>query len=190
MYRAGVAVTVRPTFLYTAVLDAVPGAKSKSDRWKSDAAPLPPTPDPGAITYHARQHPTGAMTHGLFEFVGTRPRRLIPHNPQTRSARSCPDRRACTPRYAQHVLVADPARPRPLMAQPSHFPRARPRAPTREPSREPRMTLRNLGRAPPFTEGSLWRAGSTFCEQGLCEHFRESSPAHLTRASWARLSRP
>ena len=129
-----------------------------------------------------------SMTPGCLNSL-TRP--VLIRNPaQTRSARSCPDRRACTPRYAQHVLVADPARPRPLMAQPSHFPRARPRAPTREPSREPRMTLRNLRRAPPFTEGSLWRAGSTFCEQGLCEHFRESSPAHLTRASWARLSRP
>ena len=142
---------------------------------------------------HVRPRRACTVTH-VYDAPGclnslTRP--VLIRNPaQTRSARSCPDRRACTPRYAQHVLVADPARPRPLMAQPSHFPRARPRAPTREPSREPRMTLRNLGRAPPFTEGSLWRAGSTFCEQGLCEHFRESSPAHLTRASWARLSRP
>ena len=63
MYRAGVAVTVRPTCLYTAVLDAVPGREiqilTKSEMQmeiRRGAATTDAIARNQNQTYHARQH--------------------------------------------------------------------------------------------------------------------------------------
>ena len=123
MYRAGVAVTVRPTFLYTAVLDAVPGAKSKSDRMeiRRGAAPtdaIPQSPITRAST---------GVTHGLFEFVGTRPR----FNPAQSTNTVCTQLSGPS---CVHPPVC-PARPggRPCSASPAHGTALT--LPTRSPSR-------------------------------------------------------
>ena len=76
--------------------------------------------------------------------------------PRQTSVHACTATVVCTPGQARPGGRRTPARPRPLMAQPSHFTRARPRAPTREPSREPRMTLRR----PDETRSQLDEASS------------------------------